>query len=58
MVRGERHHNAKLTRADVRKIRKLIANGKLMFKEIAERFDVDPETIGAIAHSRSWVWLK
>ena len=57
-TRGERHGNAKLTRDDVRKIRKLIASGKLMFKEIAAQFSVDPETIGAIAHGRSWSWLE
>lgn len=42
----------------VRKIRKLIAGGKLMIKKIAERFEVDPETIGDIAHGRTWSWLE
>jgi len=51
---GESHHKAKLTKNDVRKIRKIYADGQLFQKEISEMFDVDRTTISNIVTRRTW----
>lgn len=50
---GEGHHNHKLTESDVQEIRHLLKCG-LLHREISERFDVVPSTIGWIARGVTW----
>lgn len=50
---GEAHWNSKLTRTDAELIRDLYAQG-LMQKEIAEKFDVAPNTVHNIIHFATW----
>ena len=57
-TRGERQPNSKLTVDDVHKIRKLAESKKLLIKDIAAQFKVDPETISDIANGRTWSWLE
>jgi len=53
--RGEKHGMNKLTKTQVRKIRKLL--GKKYHKEIADVFNVHKSTISSIALKRTWGWL-
>ena len=55
--RGLRHPTAKLTPADVREIRKLIAGG-LMQRSAARRFGVGDVAVSNIVTGRSWRWLR
>jgi hypothetical protein len=52
MPRGEKHGRAKLTEGEVREI--LALRGKLLQKEIAERFGVGRWVIQYILSGRSW----
>jgi hypothetical protein len=54
--RGERNHRAKLTEADVRRIRELIAAG-VQVAAIAGLFSVTQGCIKAIHIKRTWFWL-
>jgi hypothetical protein len=51
-VRGEAHHQAKLTEGEVREI--LALRGKLSQREIAKRFGVSQVNVGLILNGRSW----
>lgn len=53
MPRGERHHNAKLTEADVR----LIRASSLPHRTLAESLGVSENTIRQIRVRTSWNWL-
>ena len=54
--RGEKNAFSKLTREDVFAIRDLI--GSKTNLEIAKKFGVTNCNISAIAHGKSWAWLK
>lgn len=51
--RGERHGQAKLTRKDVREVRRLAGQGWPQ-KRLAERFGVSTGCISAVVRRRSW----
>lgn len=51
--RGDRHHNAKLTAADVRIIRDRLAGGVTQ-STLAEAYGVDQTTISHILHGKVW----
>ena len=52
--RGERHPFAKLTWADVEKIRSEYAQGKISTSQLAKKFPVNQSTIMNIIHHRLW----
>jgi hypothetical protein len=52
--RGEERHNAKITRDDVREIRRLYATGKYTQTEIAERFGVQTGIVWSVVHGKTW----
>lgn len=54
-VHGETVGNSKLTESDVRAIRTLA--GKVLQREIAERFGVSRKAIGLIISGKNWAWL-
>lgn len=54
--RGDRCPVAKLTEADVREIRRLLAGGTVQ-REIATRFGVDQSNISQINRGHSWGWM-
>lgn len=56
--RGERHNMVTLTESCVRRIRVLLAEGRLQQKVIAEMFGVSAATITDIKTEKSWSWLK
>jgi hypothetical protein len=51
--RGDNHHNARLTAADVPEIRRMYRDG-FMYKEIAIEFDVSEETIRHVLIGETW----
>jgi len=51
--RGERHHNARLTEADIPEVRKMYRDG-FQYHEIASTFHVAPETIRHVLIGESW----
>lgn len=51
---GERHGHAKLTTADVREIRRLVATGGLTRREIGARFGVLDGAVSRIATGKRW----
>lgn len=53
---GKRNSRVKLTKQDVRKIRKL--ESKLFQREIAKKFGVGISTIGFILNRKTWAWLE
>ena len=55
-LRGERQNGAKLTEADVLKIRSL--RGKLPQSQIAQEFGVMQQLISRIQTGQRWAWLK
>lgn len=57
MPKGEQVHNAKLTNADVLKIKARLANRE-RYVVICKDFGVHPDTIGDIARGRSWSHIK
>jgi HNH endonuclease len=52
-MRGERHHQAKLTENDVREIRRLREQG-VFFKELAKRFGISLGVAHAICSRKIW----
>src|SRR5579859_4620817 len=52
--RGEKHGSAKLTRAQVRRIRAMLAEDRMYASEIAREFGVSETTIRAIKTRRTW----
>jgi DNA-binding XRE family transcriptional regulator len=55
-LRGERHNMAKLTEADVQKIRSLL--GHMSQSKIAKRFGVSKKAITSINRGQTWSSLK
>jgi HNH endonuclease len=55
--RGEDHGNSKLTSEQVLEIRRLVQEGNLRYREIAERFDIAISTVGHIKTNRLWKHL-
>jgi hypothetical protein len=53
-LRGERHHSAKLTEAQVSRIKAMLAEDRLYISEIAREFGVAPSTIRAISQGKNW----
>ena len=51
---GERNPSAKLDDICVGLIREIHADGKFRFNQLAEFFEVTPDTISSIVHLRSW----
>jgi hypothetical protein len=54
LPRGEAHVNAKLTADGVREIRRLLAEGGLSQRRIAERFGVTPNVVSRIKRGTGW----
>lgn len=52
--RGEEHGSAKLTRAQVRRIKVMLAEDRLYMSEIAREFGVSETTIRAIKTRKTW----
>lgn len=55
-MRGERHHNAKLTEDEVQQIRAL--DGSLTHEEIAEKFGVGSVQVHRVIRRKRWGWLS
>lgn len=55
--RGEDHHAARLSEADVHEIRRCRHEG-LLLREIAVRFGVHKSTVRAIVAGCNWGWLS
>jgi len=53
-MKGSTNHNSKLTEGDVREIFKLLEDGSLKQKTIAEIYQVTPTTINYIKLGKSW----
>jgi len=53
-LRGERHHNAKLTEDQVSRIKAMLAEDRLYISEIAREFGVTPSAIRGIKQGKSW----
>lgn len=56
--RGNKHPYAKLTEAKVRRIKELVARGKLRKQDIALKFGVSPSTVSAVLSQYSWKHVK
>lgn len=56
-TRGENHCLAKLTEANVREIRTLVASGDSQ-KTIAAAYGVSTASVWQIKRGKSWAWLK
>lgn len=55
---GTENGNSKLSEDSVREIRKLIAEGGLLQRQIAEMYGVDQTVVAKIKSGRLWGWLK
>lgn len=56
-AKGKQHYMAKLTNKDIPVIRRLLAEGKLLQKEIAKRFRVTQTTISYIKRGKNWAHI-
>jgi len=52
--KGEQHGFSKLTRGNVKKIRKLFSTGDHTQPELAEMFDVSVATISRVVRRKTW----
>jgi hypothetical protein len=57
-VLGEKHGQAKLTKADVIAIRKIYAAGGGSYRQLGARFGVDRSNIGIIIKRKGWKWVE
>lgn len=57
-AKGEMHGHAKLTEPDVLEIKRLLREGRLMSREIAERYGVSATAIAQIKRGKNWGWLE
>ena len=57
-VKGERHGSHKLTKDEVLEIRKLLAEGERLQRDIGDKFGVNRRTVSNIKHGNTWGWLK
>ncbi len=55
--KGIEHYNAKLTKAQVKEIRKQYAGGKILQRELAVKYGVSPTNIHKIVNYKKWKWL-
>ncbi|AFH22805.1 hypothetical protein OSG_eHP35_00105 [environmental Halophage eHP-35] len=53
-VKGEKHHQSKLTKEEVVEIREKYATENYQFQELAEEYDVNRPQIGHIIAGRKW----
>ena len=53
-ARGERNGLARLTARAVRQIRRQYARGLVRYADLADEFDVDATTIGAVIRGETW----
>ena len=51
---GEEHGSAKLKAAQVRRIKALLAEGRMYISEIAREFGVSETTVRAISTGKTW----
>lgn len=51
---GERHHKAKLTREDVRMMRKMYAEGGVTHRELAKRYGVTRSVVSHMIRGLTW----
>jgi hypothetical protein len=56
--RGERHGKVRLTESQVREARAAHASGRATQAQLAVRYGVRHQTMAAIIHRKSWVWLS
>lgn len=56
-LRGENHHQAKLTNAQVIEVRHLYAQGNISQAEIGEKFGMSRPGISAIINRRNWAHI-
>jgi len=56
-IKGEKHHNAKLTKEDVIQMRSLRTSG-LIYKEIGSLFGVTRRHASDVVRGINWGWLK
>ena len=54
-VRGEKHAWAKITEADAREI--IALKGKMLQRDIAEKFNISRPAVGMIHRGKNWAWL-
>ena len=52
--KGELNHECKITSEEVLEIRELVKDGKLRYKEIAAKFGIHSNHVGAIARREKW----
>jgi len=57
VVRGEQHHAARLTEADVHLIREFIIELRISPTDVARVFRIHPCHARDIAFGRRWTWL-
>ena len=56
--RGEKNGNSKLTKKQVREIRRLYATGEYPQAALAEQFCVGQTRVSYIVNRKSWTWLN
>jgi len=56
--RGERNHFAKLTVADVRKIKQLYPSSGMSQAEVSKMFGINRATVSYIYHGKTWTHIK
>jgi hypothetical protein len=56
-AKGVKNGQSKLLEKDVIEIKSLLKEGKLLNKEIAEKFSIAPCTVTDISRGRTWSWL-
>ncbi len=56
--KGEKHHNSKLKKEDILKMRKLFFEEKKTHKQIGELFGVCRRHAGDIIHGVNWGWVS
>lgn len=57
-IRGEQHHEGKLTEEAVRRIRQRYGVGGVHMKELAEAEHVTKQMVWRIVHGKAWAWLE
>ncbi|HSK44714.1 MAG TPA: HNH endonuclease, partial [Candidatus Binatia bacterium] len=57
-IQGEKVHSSKLSEAQVRRIKTMLAEGRLYMTELAREYGVTASTIARIAKGMSWRHVK
>jgi DNA-binding MarR family transcriptional regulator len=55
-IRGEKARGAKLSERSVLEMKSL--KGKMLQKDIAVKFGVDPTTVSNVFTGKNWAWLE